>query len=92
MIDVQVNQAKTEGYIDATVHFVVYDEFGGFLAEDDYTFRMFMVFEGSEWLMWGDGGCLDGPRSAPKSWKDRAGQSTKAEGPATRKKVSLPKR
>jgi len=93
VIDVQVNQQQTEGYIDATVHFIVYDEFGGVIDEDDYTFRMFMLLEGTEWLMWGDGvGCLDTPRAAPKSWKDRIGMETKAGGPQTRNKVGVPKR
>ncbi len=91
VIDVQVNQQQTEGYIDATVHFVVYDQFGGFIAEDDYTFRMFMIMEGTEWLMWGDGNCFDSPRTAPKSWKDRVGTETRAGGPQTRSKVNVPK-
>jgi hypothetical protein len=92
VIDVQVNQQQNEGYIDATVHFIVYDQFGGFIGEDDYSFRMFMRLEGGQWLMWGDGGCFDSPRSAPKSWKDRIGKETKAGGPTTRGRVSVPRR
>jgi len=91
VIDVQVNQQQTEGYIDATVHFIVYDQFGGFIGEDDYSFRMFMILEGTEWLMWGDGGCVDSPRAAPRSWKDRIGKETKAGDPQTRRRVSVPK-
>jgi hypothetical protein len=92
VIVVQVNQQQTEGYIDATVHFVVYDEFGGFIGEDDYTFRMFMILESGQWLMWGDGNCFDSATSAPKTWKERIGKTTKADGPQTRSRVAQPKK
>lgn len=92
VLDVQINQTSTEGYIDAIVHFTVYDEFGNFVGEDDYSFRMFMINEGGEWLMWGDGGCFDSPQSGKHSWKDRLGKKTKAGGDTTRKMVTIPKR
>lgn len=84
--DVQVNQAQTEGYIDAVVHFVVFDEFGVVIGEGDYSFRMFMILEGTEWLMWGDGLCANDSGKAKLTWKDRIGMATKAGEPATRKR------
>ena len=86
VVNVQVNPQGTEGFIDATVHFVVLDQFGGVIAEDDYSFRMFMVKENGQWLMWGDGNCAgsDAPKQ-PMKWKDRVGKDTKTGSPATRK-------
>ena len=85
--NVQVNPQGTEGFIDATVHFVVLDQFGGFIAEDDYTFRMFMTKEGGQWLMWGDGNCADsdGPKQ-PMKWKDRVGKQSKVGNQSQRTK------
>ncbi|MEO7453346.1 MAG: hypothetical protein ABIV13_01125 [Fimbriimonadales bacterium] len=86
VIDVEVNQAQTEGYIDAIVHFTVFDEFGGFIAEDDYSFRMFMIKEGTRWVMWGDGNCVDSPLKGLLKWKDKVGKATKTGTPETRKR------
>ena len=79
VLDVQMNQAQTEGYIDAVVHFTVYDQFGNFVGEDDYEFRMFMIHQGNEWLMWGDGNCADSPRQPLMKWKDRVGKMTQGK-------------
>lgn len=86
VLDVQVNQAQTEGYIDAIVHFIVYDQSGGFIGEDDYSFRMYMIKAGTRWLMWGDGNCNDSPLKAAQNWKERIGKVTKAGTPETRKR------
>jgi hypothetical protein len=86
VLDVQLNQNQTEGFIDATVHFIVFDQFGGFIAEDDYTFRMFMIKEGTRWLMWGDGNCFDSPMKGFIQWKEKVGKETKAGGSTTRKR------
>jgi hypothetical protein len=82
--DVQVNQNKTEGYIDAVVHFVVLDQFGTIIGEDDYAFRMWMINANGTWLMWGDGNCVDGTGRTPPTWRERIGKPTKAGSPATR--------
>lgn len=85
VLDVQLNQAQTEGYIDATVHFVVFDEFGGVIGENDYEFRMFMRREGNEWLMWGDGNCVDSAGKPAPSFREHLKRAvTKGLGPATR--------
>ncbi|MDQ2985184.1 MAG: hypothetical protein M3R13_00510 [Armatimonadota bacterium] len=87
VLDVQVNQAQTEGYIDAVVHFIVFDEFGGVIGENDYEFRMFMTREGNEWLMWGDGNCEDSSGRPVPSFQEHLKRAvTKGLGPATRAK------
>jgi hypothetical protein len=84
--DVQVSQAQNEGYIDAIVHFRVFDQFNNLIGEDDYSFRMWMREEGTRWVMWGDGNCTDSPTSPAQKWKDRIGKTTKTGSPATRKR------
>ncbi|MDQ2986330.1 MAG: hypothetical protein M3R13_06360 [Armatimonadota bacterium] len=71
VVDVQVNQTKTEGYIDAIVHFTVRDQFGAVIGEDDYSFRMHMEKEFNEWVMIGDGNCADTIRNAIRKWTRR---------------------
>jgi hypothetical protein len=84
VIDVEVNEQLGQGYIDAIVHFTVYDEFGGVIGSDDYSFRMWMREENDRWLMWGDGNCVDSPMKGVQKWKDRIGKETKTGSPATR--------
>ena len=82
----QVSQSQNEGYIDAIVHFRVFDQFNNLIGEDDYSFRMWMREENNRWVMWGDGNCVDTPTKAVQSWKDRIGKQTKTGSPTTRKK------
>ena len=86
VLDVQVNQAQTEGYIDAIVHFRVFDQFNNLIGEDDYSFRMWMRLENNRWVMWGDGNCTDSPMKGVQKWKDRIGKETKTGSPTVRKK------